>query len=316
MTEPSTCTTFLGINIDSVKMELSLPLSKVEKLKSLINTTLTNGYASKKDLECLGGLVSHCSYVVRGGRTFSRRIFDLAASYSRHARKIPLDHAIKADLDWWLAFCLVFNGRACIIKDFHPVPMVSDSSFLGFGVWAGSDWAAGFWNPEDQPKDFPMGCSHVTDPPSYNSCGRNINVCELWPVVAGLHRWAPAYRGTLIHVITDNMQVLAMINTGRSSNKTCMTWLRELFWICFVNNTDMFATYVKSEDNVLADALSRAAYPGITRKCADLLLEFNMCCSSSYRTDAKGSEISSTYSTGCCLGSLNQDRQEFPVTML
>ena len=239
VTEPSMVTTFLGITIDSQKMELSLPLAKVTKLKVLITDVLARGHASKKDLECLGGLVSHCSYVVRGGRTFSRRIFDLAASYTRNAKKIPLNPAITADLDWWLAFCCVFNGRACILKDFHPVPIVSDSSFMGFGAWAGLDWLAGFWNPSNCPQDFPAGCGHVIQPPVFDKCSRNINVCELWPVVAALHRWAPSYRNTRIHIITDNMQVLAMINTGRSCNKTCMTWLREIFWICFVNNIDL-----------------------------------------------------------------------------
>ena len=134
VTDPSPVTTFLGITIDSQKMELSLPLAKVEKLKALITETLSCGYASKKRLECLGGLMSHCSYVVRGGRTFSRRLFDLAASYSRHAQRIPLTHSVQADLDWWLAFCLIFNGRACIVKDLHPVPIVSDSSFMGYWV--------------------------------------------------------------------------------------------------------------------------------------------------------------------------------------
>ena len=309
VTAPSPVTTFLGITIDSIKMELSLPLAKVEKLKSLASSILSSGTASKKDLECLGGLMSHCSYVVKGGRTFSRRVFDLAASYTRHSRRIPLSSAIRADLEWWLAFCHVFNGRACIIKDFHPVPIISDSSFMGFGAWAGLDWIAGFWNPEDQPPAVQAGCGHIPDPPSFDKCGRNINVCELWPVVAALHRWAPSYRKSRVHIITDNMQVLAMINTGRSANKTCMSWLRELFWICFVNNIDLFATYIKSEDNVLADALSRAAYPGVTQKCIDLLQKFNMCCSPPSRPDLHGSQVSSTDAAGCRLGSIHQSRQ-------
>ena len=122
VTDPSTVTTFLGITIDSINMELSLPLAKVQKLKDLLSDLLAKGSATKKDLERVGGLVSHCSYVVRGGRTFSRRIFDLAASYSRKSKSIPLDDAIKADFAWWSTFCDVFNGKACIICDLHPHP--------------------------------------------------------------------------------------------------------------------------------------------------------------------------------------------------
>ena len=162
----------------------------------------------------------------------------------------------------------------------HPVPITSDSSFKGFGAWAGHDWIAGLWEPTDTPESFAFGCSHLSPPPTFDVVNRNINVCELWPVVAGLHRWAPYYRNSRIHIVTDNMQVLAMINTGRSANRTCMNWLREIFWICFVNNLDLHATYIASADNVLADALSRLAYPGVAMKCLPILDQYNMCCSS------------------------------------
>ena len=166
VSEPDQVTTFLGITIDSVKMELSLPLEKVEKLRSLLLSLIAKKQASKKELERVGGLVSHCSYVIKGGRTFSRRIFDLAALNTRSSTIIPLGTEILADFEWWLAFCYTFNGRACIIKGLHPVPITSDSSFKGFGAWAGCDWIAGFWDPLDIPPVLDFGCSHLT-PPSF-----------------------------------------------------------------------------------------------------------------------------------------------------
>ena len=316
VTSPSQVTTFLGITIDSVKLQLSLPLEKVEKLRDLLLLLIDRGSATKKELERVGGLVSHCSYIVRGGRTFSRRIFDLSASYSRRSRHIPLSQEILLDFEWWLAFCHVFNGRACMIRSPHPVPIVSDSSFCGFGAWAGHDWLAGFWKEEDIPTDFPTGCGHITPPPSFNVPPKNINVYELWPVVAGIHRWAPLYRNTCLHVVTDNMQVLAMLNTGRSANRTCMTWLREIFWTCFVNNMDIFATYIKSSDNVLADALSRAAYTGIPAKCASLLTEFNMCCSSVSSSLPSTPEITPTTPTARLACRFNQEISSLPDELL
>ena len=287
VTEPSTITTFLGISIDSIKFELSLPMEKVVKLKSTISTVLSRGHTSKKELERLGGLVSYCSYVVRGGRTFSRRIFDLSASYSRHSSRIPLSDAIKDDLHWWSSFCDTFNGRACIIRNTHPVPMYSDASFMGFGAWLGKDWIFGVWDEPSTPPIDP-GCGHLSAPPEAG-VPRNINVCELWPLVVGLKRWGPHFANFRVHLITDNMQVLAMINTGRSCNRICMSWLRELFWLCFIWNFDIFATYIKSEDNVLADALSRVSYSGVPEKCLNLLQSSNMCCSSYSRTDVDSS---------------------------
>ena len=111
VSEPNQVTTFLGITIDSINMELSLPLEKVEKLKSLLLSLIERKHATKKELERVGGLVSHCSYVIKGGRTFSRRIFDLAALNTRSSTTVPLNMDILADFEWWLAFCYVFNGR-------------------------------------------------------------------------------------------------------------------------------------------------------------------------------------------------------------
>ena len=189
--------------------------------------------------------------------------------------------SIRADLEWWLGSATFLMVGLVLSR----ISTCSDYFRLIFhGIWS-------------------LGR------PSFDKCGRNINVCELWPVVAALHSWAPSYRKSQVHIITDNMQVLAMINTGRSANKTCMYWLRELFWICFVNNIDLFATYIKSEDNVLADALSRAAYPGVTQKCIDLLQKFNMCCSPPSRPDLHGSQVSSTDAAGCRLDSIHQSHQ-------
>ena len=193
VTSPARYTTFMGINIDTAEMELSLPMTKVEKLKLAIDCLIQKGTSTKKELECVGGLVSHCSYVVRGGRTFSRRIFDLAASYSRSAKMIPLDDSILADFNWWKCFCECFNGRAFIIRDLPPFPMYTDSSFMGFGAWLGRDWLAGCWSSEDIPPSFDFGCNHLVDPPSFDAPPKNINVLELWPVVVGLkHSVTPA----------------------------------------------------------------------------------------------------------------------------
>ena len=299
-------------------MELSLPLEKVSKLKDFLTELMDKGSATKKELERAGGLVSHCSYVVRGGRTFSRRIFDLAASYSRHSKCIPLDDDIKQDFKWWLAFCEVFNGRACIIRDNHPIPLYSDSSFAGFGAWMGLDWLYGYWDllPSSPRIPAAISCDHLCQPPMFDKPPKNINVYELWPVVVGLKRWASHFTNSRMHVVTDNMQVLAMLNTGRSCNKTCMSWLLEIFWICFTYNIDVYATYLRSAENVLADALSRAAYSCVLAKCVSLLNDSNMCCSSPDRTYVGQEHPPSAPSSRRSISDLHQEVSPIPDSLL
>ena len=93
-------------------------------------------------------------------------------------------------------------------------------------------------------------------------------------------RWAKGSSDTTINVVTDNTQVLYMVNSGCSKNRVCMGLLRELFWTCFVFNVDVFAFYIASADNILADVcllvcgisltsgqLVSELFPDCTRSC-------------------------------------------------
>ena len=68
---------YLGLDIDSIRMEIRLPKDKLEKLVNLLKKYVGKSTISKKELESLGGLLAHCSHVVDGGRTHSRRFYDL-----------------------------------------------------------------------------------------------------------------------------------------------------------------------------------------------------------------------------------------------
>ena len=154
--------------------------------------------------------------------------------------------------------------------------MTSDASLKGYGAWSGSDYFYGSWSGVD---NFSPGSDHWESPPEcadFVVHKRNINVYELWPVLVGLRRWASRYKNTRLNAVTDNMQVLAMLNTGRSKNKLCMEWLREIFWICFIHNIEIYSTYIKSADNTLADQLSRLDYKNVPNKCRVSLQEFDM----------------------------------------
>ena len=237
VTSPSTLTTFLGINIDSVGMELSLPMEKVDKLRDLTITILNRGHSTKNELECLDGLVSYCSYVVRGGRTFSRRIFDLSASHTRQSRAIPLDDAIKEDAGA-LNFFGVLNGKVCIVRDVHPFPMCSDASFEGFGAWFYDLWSS------DAVLPVPAGCGHIEPLPAF-TLSRTTNMYELWPLVVGLQWWAPT------------------VPTPSWHSGMCFVW-------------NISASYIRSVDNTLANPLSCLPYSGVPLKCLNILQDTNM----------------------------------------
>ena len=63
-----------------------------------------------------------------------------------------------------------------------------------------------------------------------------------------------------------------------------MEWLREIFWLCFIHNIEIYSTYIKSADNTLADQLSRLDYRNVAGKCITTLHENEMCCYTSRPT--------------------------------
>ena len=76
-------------------------------------------------------------------------------------------------------------------------------------------------------------CNHIISLPSWDHYNKtNINALELWPIISGLRVWYPDLKGNSVSIFTDNTQVYHMVRKGTSSNKTCMQWLREIFWIC------------------------------------------------------------------------------------
>ena len=70
---PTTCLTFLGIEVDTEAAELRLPQDKLERLRSLLEDRGDRKACGMRELESLVGVFNHTCKVVRSGRTFLRR---------------------------------------------------------------------------------------------------------------------------------------------------------------------------------------------------------------------------------------------------
>lgn len=102
---PSQVTNYLGVTIDSVKMELRLPPDKIEKMTAALDSLGGKKSATKKQIEKLAGILSHCATVVRGGRTFCRRIYDACKiAASNKSKCVRLSTTVRDDISWWKNF--------------------------------------------------------------------------------------------------------------------------------------------------------------------------------------------------------------------
>ena len=273
---PSRVVTYLGIEISSVDMQLRLGSDKVDRISSLVDAFLLLTHSSLKDLQILSGHLAHASVVVRGGRTFSRRLINLIKFYPKDARVVRLPDWLFDDLRWWSRFLPTFNGKAKIIPSVQDswVTFYSDASGTGFGAHYETDWLFGSWDSDTHDPTLPD--HHMCVPPGEGDPTDSSNLHELWPVVAAALRWGPLWSGRRVILYTDNTQVQAMVNTGRSTSIRCMWWVRELFWISVVFNFHMTARRITTHDNVAADFFSRLFDSRVRQIPPSLLGAF--CC--------------------------------------
>ena len=262
---------YLGIMIDSVSMTVSIDEDKLHRVKSEVLKLLDVQSCKRVDLEEVAGLLAHCATVVKGGRTFARRIYNTLRDTVGEV--VLLDEIIQQDFLWWASFVTWFNGKAKVLgAGYGDLYVYTDSSNYGFGCHIEDDYFWGVWH------QVALSCPHSEDPPLIERYSDHINITELWPVVVAIHRWGVRWRNCRIMVVTDNTQVQGWVNKGCSSNPYAMAWLRELFWVSAFYNISIRACRIASADNLVADALSRLNDPNCVSICEYHIDEFYDCC--------------------------------------
>lgn len=277
---PSQVIKYLGIIIDTELCQLRLPEGKIEKVKEAIYRIRGKKCVCKRTLLSLAGLLSHCAKLVRGGRTFSRRVINLANSLPELHTIICLPEWFYDDLNWWQSFIDCFNGTVSFVEPYDrcETPVYTDSSLSGFGGLYGQDWFTGVWDISKHRNICRLPVSHIEIKPEELAVFSNINVLELWPVVCAARRWRCHWANKQILLRSDNSQVVRMVNTGRSKNIQCMAWLRELFWLSYIFNFQLIARHIRSDDNTMADMLSRCSSPEICEVTTSALVTQGCCC--------------------------------------
>ena len=114
-TDP-TCLVFLGILIDTIKMQISLPEEKLQRLKGLLLEWKTKKCYTRTELESLIGHLQHAAKVVRPGRRFIMAMLSFLRVTTKSYHHIWLNKGFRADLLWWLTFVSPWNGVSMLCK--------------------------------------------------------------------------------------------------------------------------------------------------------------------------------------------------------
>lgn len=136
---PSTCLTFLGIQIDSLAMQLSLAPDKLTRIRDLVLSWRSKRAATKQELQSLLG---HAATVVQHGRTFMKRMFDLIKQVRQAHHHVRLSQEFRSDIQWWASFLPHWNGKSILRPPDLQHIITADAS----GSWGcGAVGSHGYW---------------------------------------------------------------------------------------------------------------------------------------------------------------------------
>ena len=244
---PSQQIEFMGIVLDSVRMEARLPQDKLIRIKDLLGSFQKRRSVRLIELQSLIGTLQFACKVVVPGRTFLQRAIDLTRRVPSRCHHVRLNREFFKDLAMWRVFITKWNGRSFFLESSTtPAPdleLFTDApSTSGFGGFFRGKWFQGRWPPHLR-LDKDRGIS--------------IEWQELFPIVVVCAIWHPFFAGKRLQFWCDNESVVTIINSGHSKAPRIMDLVRFLVLISMKHDFLVRARHVPGVSNKIADALSR-----------------------------------------------------------
>ena len=229
---PTTALVFLGFELDTEAMIVRLPDSKLRRTLALVREWSGKRACRKRELESLLGHLQHAATVIRPGRTFVRRLIELLLAFENRDHWIRLNESTisPGGLPSWKA------GTASPSCPAH-CPCLSR------------------WSPTRQDGG---GAGPIGVPNGSNGDGKAPPVDGTLPQrnFFSVVVWGRQWVGRRLECLCDNMAMVAVINSGRSKDRTIVHLLRCLFFVSAHLNVFVHASHVAGAQNVAADALS------------------------------------------------------------
>ena len=227
---PSPIITFLGMELDTMKLEVRLA---TDKLVRLLQHWEARRVGRKRDLLSLIGYLQHAAKAVRQGRSFTRRLISVSTAVHQLDGFIRLNRSAHSDIRWWSTFASQWNGTSMLVK-------FSDIRRLRIlGVWAYKQerWFQLQW------------------PASMMDC--HISIKEMMPIVMAAATWGELWSNKSVQFQSDNAAVVALLNSGSSKDEPLMHLMRCLCFIMAKFHFVISGNHIAGVHNQLADALSR-----------------------------------------------------------
>lgn len=234
---PSKAITWLGVNIDSEALTISVPQGKLQDIRKTVKKAQACKSLAKRHLQSLIGKLLSVAKCVAPARLFVARLLDGLRAMKRNY--VRINKSMRADLAWFEEYLAQWNGVSLIPPRDPDKVIVVDASGSGVG---GSDGVLA----------YARQLTDVSDPVS------NITELEWANVVIALHSLLSRNdKGSHIKIMSDSMVAVQVFQSGRGHYPILLDCARHLWMLQAVLEIKITYDHIPGQFNQLADALSR-----------------------------------------------------------
>ena len=238
---PTQVLTYLGVEFDTVKLEMRINSEKCQELSFELIKWARKTVATKADLQSILGKLLWISRVVKFSRCFVIRIIDEIKKLKKQNQKITLSNDIRKDFLWWETYMAMFNGIHLLVPTDISEQLAGDACPMGFGSWYPNQ-------REYFSSKFPQKFQDPQIP---------IHIKEFIVVILAIKKWGRLWAGKRVNIFCDNDSVCDVIFYLKPKDEKMQIYLREfLFYVCLFNFHPVVSK-ISSKENDVSDFLSR-----------------------------------------------------------
>lgn len=270
---PTTCLEFLGIELDTERMQMRLTEARVAALRALLaDVGKPQRQLTYTELASLVGKLQFATLVVRPGRAFTKRITGVMCNMKEvrgrkgRVSKRRLSAEALDDIRWWEELLAPgWNTRSLLYEEewqaAEAIELVTDACDTGYGARFGSHWFAGRWSPEQLQRA--MVRTRISMP-----------YLELHALTHAAVAWGHLWHGKRITFRCDAEAAVRAVQAMRSTRDNMSELLRLLHTTAARHGFDFRCVHLPGVANVIADALSRGlTVQEVRAKCPGVSLD-------------------------------------------
>lgn len=257
-TLPCQRTEFIGIELDSISMTVSIASEKAESVLFKFKRAAEmqdNGSLTSSLVRSLAGNCMWFSSVVLTGRIYSHPLFKLVRLMNvKGSSQAACRQLFHKAFDWWQSTLECWSSGKILKTNVRVIPshLVSDSVVMQQD--AGDEGLGYFWvSVKDDFKHLRFAACLL--PGSGDPSQTSSTVKELSTLAWAIPRHFE-WSDRLLIVVFDSSAAAFAVNHGSSSSDHCMTLIESIYMSCDSFNITLVALWLPREQNTFSDMLT------------------------------------------------------------